>query len=61
MMGFLMAVYLFFKKMSILISEFLEIRQNICLFCTKLRACALDMAVRKALEERARAQARKNG
>lgn len=56
-----MAVYLFFKKMSILISEFLEIRQNICLFCTKLRACALDMAVREALEERARAQARKNG
>lgn len=38
MMGFLMAVYLFFKKMSILISEFLEIRQSFCLFCTKLRA-----------------------
>ena len=61
MMGFLMAVYLFFKKMSILISEFLEIRQSFCLFCTKLRACALDMAVRKALEERTRALARKNG
>lgn len=61
MMGFLMAVYLFFRKMSILISEFLEIRQDFCLFRTKLRACALDMAVRKALEERGRAQARKNG
>ena len=61
MMGFLMAVYLFFRKMSILISEFLEIRQDFCLFRTKLRACALDMAVRKALEKSARAQARKNG